>query len=86
MESVKFSFMWDSLMQIYEKPLRSKALSIVYSCTSMLGAMTGVYKVLSVPLQSGVLKLIFYLLSVMKRNECLAACIDILLFRQKQVH
>lgn len=30
--------------QIYDKPLRTKALSIVYSCTSMLGVMTGVYK------------------------------------------
>ncbi|CAN4121948.1 unnamed protein product [Withania somnifera] len=30
--------------QIYEKPLRMKALSIVYACTSMLGAMSGVYK------------------------------------------
>lgn len=30
--------------QTYEKPLRMKALSIVYACTSMLGAMSGVYK------------------------------------------
>ncbi|XP_004238985.1 uncharacterized protein [Solanum lycopersicum] len=30
--------------QIYEKSLRMKALSIVYACTSMLGAMSGVYK------------------------------------------
>ncbi|KAK4376525.1 hypothetical protein RND71_002821 [Anisodus tanguticus] len=30
--------------QIYEKPLRMKALSIVYACTSMLGVMSGVYK------------------------------------------
>ncbi|KVH96324.1 Armadillo-like helical [Cynara cardunculus var. scolymus] len=30
--------------QIYDKPLRTKALSIVYSCTSMLGVMSGVYK------------------------------------------
>ncbi|CAK9157331.1 unnamed protein product [Ilex paraguariensis] len=30
--------------QIYEKPLRTKALSIVYSCTSILGVMSGVYK------------------------------------------
>ncbi|KAK6133997.1 hypothetical protein DH2020_032259 [Rehmannia glutinosa] len=30
--------------QIYDKSLRSKALSIVYNCTSMVGAMSGVYK------------------------------------------
>ncbi|XP_076929084.1 uncharacterized protein LOC143593298 [Bidens hawaiensis] len=30
--------------QIYDKPLRTKALSIVYSCTSMVGVMSGVYK------------------------------------------
>ncbi|KAI3699168.1 hypothetical protein L2E82_43257 [Cichorium intybus] len=30
--------------QIYDKPLRTKAISIVYSCTSMLGVMSGVYK------------------------------------------
>ncbi|KAL5826158.1 hypothetical protein ACOSQ4_017955 [Xanthoceras sorbifolium] len=30
--------------QTYDKYLRTKALSIVYSCTSMLGVMTGVYK------------------------------------------
>ncbi|XP_028053828.1 importin-9 isoform X4 [Camellia sinensis] len=30
--------------QIYDKTLRAKALSIVYSCTAMLGAMSGVYK------------------------------------------
>ncbi|XP_042485263.1 uncharacterized protein LOC122065530 [Macadamia integrifolia] len=30
--------------QIYDKLLRAKALSIVYSCTSILGAMSGVYK------------------------------------------
>ncbi|KAL7610873.1 hypothetical protein Lser_V15G11924 [Lactuca serriola] len=30
--------------QIYDKPLRTKALSIVYSCTSMIGVMSGVYK------------------------------------------
>ncbi|GKD48324.1 importin-9 isoform X1 [Tanacetum coccineum] len=30
--------------QIYDKTLRTKALSIVYSCTSMLGVMSGVYK------------------------------------------
>ncbi|XP_058114945.1 uncharacterized protein LOC131257969 isoform X2 [Magnolia sinica] len=29
---------------IYGKPLRTKALLIVHSCTSMLGAMSGVYK------------------------------------------
>ncbi|XP_077222247.1 ARM repeat superfamily protein isoform X1 [Tasmannia lanceolata] len=29
---------------IYEKPLRTKALSILYSCTSMLGVMSGIYK------------------------------------------
>ncbi|XP_057528607.1 uncharacterized protein LOC130807420 isoform X4 [Amaranthus tricolor] len=31
--------------QIYDKSLRTKALSIVYSCTSMLGTMSGAYKV-----------------------------------------
>ncbi|CAL5421468.1 unnamed protein product [Camellia sinensis] len=30
--------------QIYDKTLRAKALSIVYSCIAMLGAMSGVYK------------------------------------------
>ncbi|XP_074383477.1 uncharacterized protein LOC141725016 isoform X3 [Apium graveolens] len=30
--------------QIYDKQLCAKALSIVYSCTSMLGVMSGVYK------------------------------------------
>uniref|UniRef100_A0A803L7D5 Importin N-terminal domain-containing protein n=1 Tax=Chenopodium quinoa TaxID=63459 RepID=A0A803L7D5_CHEQI len=30
--------------QIYEKSMRAKALSIVYSCTSMLGTMSGAYK------------------------------------------
>ncbi|XP_050223595.1 uncharacterized protein LOC126673482 [Mercurialis annua] len=30
--------------QIYDKYLRAKALSIVYACTSMLGAMSEVYK------------------------------------------
>ncbi|KAI3467172.1 hypothetical protein Pfo_023835 [Paulownia fortunei] len=30
--------------QIYDKCLRSKALSIVYNCTSMVGVMSGVYK------------------------------------------
>lgn len=30
--------------QIFDKPLRSKALSIVHSCVSILGAMSGVYK------------------------------------------
>lgn len=33
--------------QIYDEYIRSKALSIVYSCTSMLGTMSGVYKVIS---------------------------------------
>lgn len=33
------------LMQMYDKYLRTKALSIVYSCISMLGVMSGVYKV-----------------------------------------
>ncbi|KAL0396858.1 UNVERIFIED_CONTAM: Importin-9 [Sesamum calycinum] len=30
--------------QVYDKCLRSRALSIVYNCTSMLGVMSGVYK------------------------------------------
>ncbi|KAK9276415.1 hypothetical protein L1049_005948 [Liquidambar formosana] len=30
--------------QFYDKPLRTKALSIVYSCISVLGLMSGVYK------------------------------------------
>ncbi|XP_010262045.1 PREDICTED: importin-9 isoform X2 [Nelumbo nucifera] len=30
--------------QVYDKPLRMKALSIVHSCTSMLGVMSGMYK------------------------------------------
>ncbi|CAA0828812.1 ARM repeat superfamily protein [Striga hermonthica] len=30
--------------QIYDKSLRSKALSVIYNCTSMIGAMSGVYK------------------------------------------
>ncbi|GJU67295.1 hypothetical protein Tco_1253554 [Tanacetum coccineum] len=32
------------IYKIYDKTLRTKALSIVYSCTSMLGVMSGVYK------------------------------------------
>lgn len=32
-------------MQMYDKYLRTKALSVVYSCISMLGVMSGVYKV-----------------------------------------
>ncbi|KAL0430056.1 UNVERIFIED_CONTAM: Importin-9 [Sesamum radiatum] len=31
--------------QVYDKCLRSRALSIVYNCTSMLGVMSGVYKI-----------------------------------------
>lgn len=31
--------------QLYENSLRAKALAIVHSCISMLGSMTGVYKV-----------------------------------------
>lgn len=30
--------------RVHDKPLRAKALSIIYSCTSMLGVMSGVYK------------------------------------------
>ncbi|KAL1807817.1 hypothetical protein ACET3Z_024807 [Daucus carota] len=30
--------------QVYDKQLRARALSIIYSCTSMLGVMSGVYK------------------------------------------
>lgn len=30
---------------MYDKYLRTKALSIVYACVSMLGVMSGVYKV-----------------------------------------
>ncbi|GAB2297097.1 hypothetical protein Dimus_031196 [Dionaea muscipula] len=33
-----------SSSQIFDKSLRAKALSIVYSCASMLGTMSGVYK------------------------------------------
>ncbi|PON44541.1 Coatomer beta subunit [Parasponia andersonii] len=33
-----------SSTEVYDKHLRAKALSIVYSCTSMLGAMSGVYR------------------------------------------
>ncbi|GMN38872.1 hypothetical protein TIFTF001_008103 [Ficus carica] len=33
-----------SSTQVYDKHLRAKALSIVYSCTSMLGVMSGVYR------------------------------------------
>lgn len=33
-----------SSSQVYDKYIRTKALSIVYSCTSMLVAMSGVYK------------------------------------------
>ncbi|KAK3031786.1 hypothetical protein RJ639_036938, partial [Escallonia herrerae] len=41
--------------QIYDKSLRTRALSIVYSCTSMLGVMSGAYKfsaILQHPVQS----------------------------------
>ena len=34
-------------LQVYDKYIRTKALSIVYSCTSVLGAISGVYKVFS---------------------------------------
>ncbi|PPD96009.1 hypothetical protein GOBAR_DD06994 [Gossypium barbadense] len=34
-----------SSSQTYNKYLRTKALSVVYACTSMLGAMSGVYQV-----------------------------------------
>ncbi|XP_062111240.1 uncharacterized protein LOC133822814 isoform X2 [Humulus lupulus] len=33
-----------SSTQVYDKYLRAKALSIIYSCISMLGAMSGVYR------------------------------------------
>ncbi|KAJ8760386.1 hypothetical protein K2173_015053 [Erythroxylum novogranatense] len=36
--------------QIYDKYLCAKALSIVYSCTSILGTMSGVYKALMAPM------------------------------------
>ncbi|XP_062104980.1 uncharacterized protein LOC133816583 [Humulus lupulus] len=36
-----------SSTQVYDKYLRAKALSIIYSCISMLGAMSGVYRVFS---------------------------------------
>ncbi|XP_059648675.1 uncharacterized protein LOC132294728 [Cornus florida] len=42
--------------QIYDKPLRTKALSIVYSCTSMLGVMSGVYKTETSSLMSPMLQ------------------------------
>jgi hypothetical protein len=31
--------------QLYENSLRAKAVGIVHSCISMLGSMSGVYKV-----------------------------------------
>ncbi|KAJ9163429.1 hypothetical protein P3X46_023097 [Hevea brasiliensis] len=42
--------------QIYDNYLRTKALSIVYSCTSMLGAMSGVYKTETSALMTTMLK------------------------------
>lgn len=38
------------LLQVYDKYLRAKALSIVYSCISLLGAVSGVFKVISLVL------------------------------------
>ncbi|XP_039044693.1 importin-9-like [Hibiscus syriacus] len=45
-----------SSSQIYNKYLRTKALSIVYACTSMLGAMSGVYQVEANALMEPMLK------------------------------
>lgn len=42
--------------QIYNKSLRAKALEIVYSCSCMLGTMTGVYKVETTNLMSPMLQ------------------------------
>uniref|UniRef100_A0A2C9VNS6 Importin-9 central HEAT repeats domain-containing protein n=1 Tax=Manihot esculenta TaxID=3983 RepID=A0A2C9VNS6_MANES len=44
------------LEQIYNNYLRAKALSIVYSCTSMLGTMSGVYKTETSALMTTMLK------------------------------
>ncbi|KAG8475591.1 hypothetical protein CXB51_032476 [Gossypium anomalum] len=45
-----------SSSQTYNKYLRTKALSVVYACTSMLGAMSGVYQVESNALMEPMLK------------------------------
>ncbi|XVE74462.1 hypothetical protein DITRI_Ditri12bG0018900 [Diplodiscus trichospermus] len=45
-----------SSTQIYNKYLRTKALSIVYACTSMLGAMSGVYQAETSALMEPMLK------------------------------
>ncbi|CAM8984086.1 unnamed protein product [Rhodiola kirilowii] len=42
--------------QLYEISVRTKALSIIYSCTSMLGVMSGVYKTETRSLMSSMLK------------------------------
>ncbi|XP_071692236.1 uncharacterized protein [Rutidosis leptorrhynchoides] len=42
--------------QIYDKLLRTKALSVVYCCTSMLGVMSGVYKTETSALMSPLVK------------------------------
>jgi hypothetical protein len=42
--------------QIYDKSLRTKALSIVHSCTSMLGVMSGVYRTETTALMSPMIK------------------------------
>lgn len=42
--------------QVYNKSLRAKALEIVYSCSCMLGTMTGVYKVETTNLMSPMLQ------------------------------
>lgn len=48
---VFYVFLYDLLsVQVYDKHLRAKALSIVYSCTSMLGVMSGVYRVFLISL------------------------------------
>ena len=39
------SFVLAHEKQLYENSLRAKALAIVHSCISMLGSMSGVYKV-----------------------------------------
>lgn len=43
--SLPCGLLWDLFVQVYDKYLRTKSFSIVYSCITVLGVMSGVYKV-----------------------------------------
>ena len=67
-------------IQIYDPYIRSKVLSIVYSCTSMLGTMSGVYKVFwlsDYELSEWIVRLVCFSFKLLTDQD--------ILFRQKQV-